>query len=825
MNLTLLEILFIFVVGLIILVGWIGTILASFGVFSLFTLVIILLGMAGLMLINRKNLFGLIKPKFSRQNRYELGLGVLLIGCSFLYLRPHEYLLGGTDAGSYVNIGATIARTGKFVTQDDWTSFLSDYKSVTLRQQPAHLLPRYLQFVGWYIDDADPSRTIPQFFPFHPTLIAIGISLVGLYGGLLVTPLWGILDIAAVYFVGRRAFDERIGLLAAFLLALTPTQIYFARYPTAEPLTLLLVFTALLVYQILEDEPTASPIFGIIGGAALGAASLTRIDLPLVILLVIGALVIRWQQGPWSRSWTAYSITLSLFLIHLLLDIWFINWPYFWNTYSSVGRILTLAITTRNLVILFLFGLAMLWLATKLPTLPIQNLKSKIENRWLLIALIILLSGYAYFLRPIFEPPQYYTQWPGNSQTAVLNGLNWVRIGWYVTPLGLLLATLGLARILQTAPIRLGLFLAIGILTTIQYVYNSFIPSYHIYIMRRYVPIVMPMLMIYVAVAINTIFDSRPKGFWKPFGSNHIWLGRWAGILLTVSLTGGLIYQARFVLPQRDYAGAIAQLTELNNHLKPNAIVIIAEPSTSFLADAIGAPLHSIFGHDIATIRQSDATAIPFIEQLIATQNKPIQLIAVDTIPPVLRNNVWLAPVEMFPITLKLLMNTFNEYPSTIQTAYYGLEIYTVNKKSDTLETDTITIDIGALDAAFLGQGFYNKELLPDAPTMRWTSEQATLEIPLPREITITLEARAMIYRPSGVSPAEVTVWLDGQKIGQFVPTESWQTFSFQAIAKPNQEISSLKFKTTPFNPAKLKISHDTRDLGFLLDEVKINVR
>ena len=173
-------------------------------------------------------------------------------------------------------MSAAISRTGSLIQNEPWTKFLSDYGSITLRQYPAleFAHPR-MQFVGWNIDSADPARVIPQFFPFHPVLLAVGFSLFGVYGALYVTPLWGVLGIGAVYLLGKRLSGPPLGLLAAVLLAITPVQIYFSRYPTTEPLTLLLVFFGLWAFQTLRDDTAGLPDLGSVGGAALGAALLT----------------------------------------------------------------------------------------------------------------------------------------------------------------------------------------------------------------------------------------------------------------------------------------------------------------------------------------------------------------------------------------------------------------------------------------------------------------------------------------------------------------------------------------------------------------------
>lgn len=820
--------LFLATTGTVIVVGWAATTLALVGLYSLASLAVVLLGCAVLLGWAAK-----VHPPAGRCSRggwHEVALAALMVLGAFFYLQPHEYLLGGSDAGSYINTAAATARTGTYLQRNEWNRFLASHAAVTLRQQPDQLLPRHLQLVGWYFDDTDPALVRPQFFPFHPVLLSVAMGVGGVAAGFWVVPAAAVLGLAALYFLARQLFGRSVALTATALLTLTSTQIFFGRYPTTEPLTMLLLLTSFLALQVVWDEDRqAAPGWGVLGGAALGAALLTRIDLPIVLGAVGGVLVLRGWQGRWSPAWGALAWTLAIFVLQLLWVVWAFTWPYFWNTYASAFGLVRRApwlvgglvgVGAVSLAVAFLGGPRRLHRA-------VERCQGSASVRWTLAALIVLLSLYAYFLRPLLEPARLSVSWPAGNSFPILNGQNWVRLGWYLTPLGLGLATGGLAMlVLREQLTRLALVLGIGVATTLLYVYNILNTPYHIYTMRRYVPVAIPMLWIFAAYLLVNLSVQR-----KPALAAAL---RWGGILL---LAGGLLYQARYVLPARDYAGAWPQLQQLQQLLDPQAVVVIAEPAEALFADAFGAPLGAIFGHPVATVRSSaaddaslqDQTA-EFLEELLAfamSQGRPLQLLAVEPIPPLVREQLELQPAASFAFTTQMLMNTFTEFPAVTQRVHYGIELYNVVAPgTEEARQRTVEVDVGALDAAYLDDGFYAKEYIPGAPTMRWTQGTAALTLPLPRQTPAArqtvLQVRAMIYRPAAVEPAPVWVSLDGEPIGRFVPNEAWNTFAFvvpDAIISATDSVE-IRFTTDPFVPAELGVNNDARQLGFLLDWV-----
>ncbi len=809
--------LFLPFVGTVIFSGWVGVLLVSFGQFSLLNVSIASLVAAVALFLWKRPSF---RFHFTSLDWTEWAIVILLLGSAVVYFRPHEYVLGGIDPGVYVNIAATAVRTGDFQIEDDWTATLAEFPTTTLREQPPQWRTRYLQFVGWYVDDQTPGQIIPQFFPYHSMLIAIGMSLGGLYAGLFVTPIWGVLSLTAVYYTGRQLFNPLIGLGAAILLAITPTHIYFARYPTTEPLTLLFVFVGLLAYQKLWDDAPGKQAWGALLGASFGAAFLTRIDLPVVAVLLIGFFVLVWWQKKWHAGWKTAVIVSAVMMLHAALSAGFLNAPYVWNTYGGVATLLG----GPSLIILGIVGglgtiggLILIWRMEwrSFVESSVGQFLRGVPFRWGVVIAIIGLSLFAYFVRPIIQPPISYPSWPAGTEAFLLDGENWVRLGWYLTPLGIGLATVGLALIVRFYSLnRLGFFLTVGGLTIVQYVYRILNTPYHIYAMRRYVPIVIPVLMLFTAVAL-----------WRLYQNEQRWAKSLA-IGLFAAMMAGLLYQARFVLPLRDLEGATEQLVALQSQIDPEAMLLINEPASSTFADTFGPPLRFIYGHDIATIRQTDNEAEAFVERLVAeAEKRPLQLLATAPIDDLIKDTFDLEPVAFVPIRMPKLLNTFTDYPSVNQTVYYGIELYTLtpqqNRESQA-DLETLKIDVGSIDTAYIVDGFYGKEPLPGEVTVRWTQETAVLEIPIQEADEVLIEVSARIFRPEGFETVPVVIMLDNEPIGEFTPSRDLGVYAFTTSIDTEESTTMLQFSTTPFKPSEFNGSNDQRELGFLLDWVQI---
>lgn len=616
----------------VIAVGWLGLLLAEFDWFSFGSLLATLVSLNVVLFIRLR-----LKRDVPLSNeiyRSEAGwalwerslLVVWLIAAVWLFFRPHEYLYGGTDAGVYVSLGAEIGTHGSFRIVDEVLATLPpELQAAVTRPLPnttgasSYLLP------GFYVADATTGRLTPQFYPLHPVLQAAVFSAVGGAPGvraeLLLVGLWMLMGTLAVYLTAREIGGPIVGALALVGLSLTGLQIWFGRYPTSEGLTQYLLWTGLWGAARWLGGREPSSLWAFVAGCALGASFLVRID-ALVMLPVISLfLVWRWTGG-WRRTDLWFAVPLVALVVHSLLHGYFLSTPYF---YDTVGY--GILLLQRAWPLLFLsvaVAGVVLWRLTRHP----GRLRAPEELRRPLlatvIALLLLYALYGWFLRPgtaanLVRPDVF-----SGGEIPVTNHENWVRLGWYLSPLGIWLGVLGGLMLVWRVERRTVLLVTLGWLFTALYLWNISANPHHVYVMRRYVPVVVPFFILSGAWLIGRWLQSREG--WQ------VSLGRWrieapysiGGLLmaaLAIVWLAGLGWSARGLVSQVDNRGLIEQVDDLAGRLPSNAVILFNDQSTIGQGDIWGTPLKFIYGRDVFALRQPpESVASSLMETIDAWQ-------------------------------------------------------------------------------------------------------------------------------------------------------------------------------------------------------------
>ena len=146
-------------------------------------------------------------------------------------------------------------------------------------------------------------RTEPPYEPDSVRVPVYPLLIAGLYSLLGPQPRWvvlaqGLLDGATallLFAIMRRLADDRAGLIATLIYGLCPVQIRFCSELLTEiPLAFLLTALLWLFIPALQDKPSRLRAVG--AGLLTGLAMLTKPNVQLLPLILIGALALRWRR-------------------------------------------------------------------------------------------------------------------------------------------------------------------------------------------------------------------------------------------------------------------------------------------------------------------------------------------------------------------------------------------------------------------------------------------------------------------------------------------------------------------------------------------------
>jgi hypothetical protein len=602
-----------------------------------------------------------------------LALVTLSILAALLFLHPHQFILGAADAGVYVNLGANLDRTGALLIREALlTELTPGLLPGLLREQLPGATTRFIRLPGFYLSDATSGLVIPQFYPLHPVWLSIGHSLLGIIGGLFVTPVWGILGVLVVYLYGRSLFSGGTGGLAAMLLAITPLQVYFARYPTAEPLTQFFTWTFLWAFTAFALGRAPRGLWGLVAGLAFGQVFLARIDaLPMLLVPMIwfALLIIRRHQRPGERRFwipllalTAYAAFHGLFFSRpYTLDLYGWILPFVWKQLLIMMPLIAIA------------SALFIWWFRIRPQLRPSFLARRDWTpllRHMMALALVALALYAYFIRPRTGTATLADYWYSSSEFPITNHENLIRLGWYLSPLGIALAVFGcVIFILQDRWAKLWPLWTVGGGFSILYLYNIFNNPFHIYAMRRYVPVVVPFFMLAAARALAWLWQHRAK------------VSRLASVVLLSLLSVWLIYNGRLVWGQVEYRGAIAQVEQIANHFEDRAIILFIDNSSLGLGSILGTPLQFLHQLTVFDLQEKELD-IALLEQQVAewlAEDRPVY-VAQDATASIEFLNQCCVPAGTINLDVAQLETSYTHVPTKVDQVRYGAKVYRIDK-------------------------------------------------------------------------------------------------------------------------------------------------
>jgi 4-amino-4-deoxy-L-arabinose transferase-like glycosyltransferase len=621
---------------------WPALVLAELGHFSLLNLdlvlVIVCAGIALGLSRRRRPLQAWPRPGFSWQDG---ALIVVLVIAGALFARPGELIVGGEDPGVYMNTGIHIARAGGIEIKDDVLAAVPAELSRDRLYAPAAWYLRYVDgsiFPGFYVLDAAEGRMVPQFFHLFPTAIAILYEMGGLPLALYTTPLFALASLFMLYLLGRELAGKTVGVLAAGLLGLNISQIWFARVSFSDVVLQFWLLGGLWTLSTLigreERGAQGLGLTALISGSCFGMAHLTKLDSYVVPVIVVGYAGIAWLLGRFRRPQVLLVGAYFLLAVHAAAHAVVFSAYYVYVMFSQFTGLLQLA------AIGVIAGIAALVVISRyrarLVGFITGSTRYQTPARMFFVVVIVLGSLYLYFVRPLLADlgemaeaqiaergqvikalstysiePEQYKHLGEPTRTFVEEGI--VRMGWYLTPLGVWLGIAGLTiwTLSKPGPKVLPFLGATLVYSGIVF-YKGAIRSDFFWAFKRYVPLVIPAFMLliaYVVWQLGRVQSRLAFGILPP--------------VLVAVLATSYIAEDLNVVGDVEYRGAIDQITDLNEVFPPNALILF-ESSAS--ASGVGTPLRFVFGRTVypVTVEQINSAPMQKIIENWLDQDLPV---------------------------------------------------------------------------------------------------------------------------------------------------------------------------------------------------------
>jgi hypothetical protein len=557
--------------------GYIALILAEFGVFRLIPCAVFAMTigtLAGWMAIKRCRLLSR-----TEQCGWVLA-GVIALGSLAMTTPPSEMILGGWDPGVYIHTAAAVANGGSLqIDAQDFTQMPKETKRALSREIPGGWLNPYL---GMYL--LPNGKLSPQFMHLYPSLMAVAYSIFGVWGALAVNPLLNVLAIGMLYWFASKIVGYKWALVSVLLLTLNPAQIWQAKFSTAEMLTQVLLLGAFgTLIEFTARPPRLMP--AALSGAFLGMAFLARYDVVLVIVPMVLLLVALRYESEYQHSIATFLIILTFFGVQAWAHITYIAPCY--TPLSYLVFPLLLSSITLTIVLLFV-SRSLFW----------QKAAIFIENKTHILQCILscTLIGFlifAWYIRPHLIVDGRILQTMSScffnigvpQYISSMGGANAWNIYYLTSIFGvypLLLGCVGIViQIWRIHEKGIAIWLIASVFTMTILVTNVFHDHFMMWVSRRFIPVVIPLVVIGITITAREIV----RRFLPARQTLGLFLS--AGVLMAVAFTA--LPNSLVMASSRDWPGLCSWYEHLLKMIPKDAIVYCDQPG-------FAAPLRFMYG-------------------------------------------------------------------------------------------------------------------------------------------------------------------------------------------------------------------------------------
>lgn len=473
----------------------------------------------------------------------------------------------------------------------------------TVYAQGNHLLPAMLAAAGWV---------------FGPTAV-LKANLV-----------FGAAGLLAVFGLARRAIGPVPALLAMATFAVSMPMLFVSRDTYSEPLALLFVVGGLGLLQRAVESGRLRDFA--LAGFVLAMAAPARIDSNVSMLGVeVAAAVLLVFAAPGRRRRVAAQVG-ALFAAAALpillgwLDVTRLAFGYYRDERHHIVPIFEV-----GAVLLVLLPLVVLigwhpsvrrWLAS--PSLP---------RRVVPVAGVLIAATFAFLAsRPLWmvahgkylsalpEMQRRAGDAPDGTRTYTEHTVDWLVMyfGWPTVVLGVIGYFLLVRRAIRSRSLATIGTLAVGLTLTLLYLVSAQITPDQPWAMRRYVPVVIPLLLTAASYTLASLYRDRGR-------ARSVWLRGVAAAGAVVVLA----YPAAVTAPVagvREEVPQLAQVQRLCDVISPRGAVAMADrPAWSYMQT-----MRSYCGVPAIGLVGASPALLAGVRQSAAEQGRQLYLIATD---------------------------------------------------------------------------------------------------------------------------------------------------------------------------------------------------
>jgi len=573
----------------------------------------------------------------------DSSMGCLAIACLIaigflgLVLPPSEVVLGGWDPGVYLHTAATVAKSGSLRFADADLASLSDLE----RQVVARDLFGVAEPFGGMRVLPD-GRTSPEFHHLFPSLLAIAWSLGGIHAALCVNAALSVAAIVLLFLLASRWVGGGCAVFAALLLAVNPAQVWQARFPTAEPMTQVLLLGGFLFLS--RALAGRSVLDAVLAGAALGLALLARYDSILILVPLAAVLVVTWQPATSRRNMVVLGAVFAGSLVHLHFRQKYVA-PY----YTPLNDVVRHGLIVAGAVLAS-------WLV--LSRIPVVRLAERLRRRDAVVSAVLAVCFlawvfFAWYIRPRLAVPGHMasamkallaltgaSSWM--TELAGEDARNMMVLVSLFSRIGLGLALGGVAAMIwharepwQKAWLYPSAFVLVMLVTR---VFND---HFMMWVTRRYVPVVLPLLCVGAAYGAKAVF--------RYVAQRDVFLAMGLSLALMVAAATAGLPSLRPIVLIRDWPGLIAWYEEVHPAIPDDALVYSDQAG-------FAAPLRYLYGkHAFELQLKSDDRRAKLAELMAAkiAAGSDVQFLSMEG--PIESADLVFEPVQAFPLHTQIL--------------------------------------------------------------------------------------------------------------------------------------------------------------------------